>query len=97
MLISHDNLDRLERRAALREMASRQARVDAQEAEQEAALAALQASLRKQFFQANPEAREAEYQGVAQRLLDDALRQHADADREAGVSGSRGTPEGAAR
>ncbi len=84
VLISHDDLDRLERRAESREVASQQARVDAQEAEQEAALDALQASLREGFFRANPEASEAAYQRVAQGLLDDELRRRAEADRDTG-------------
>ena len=78
VLISDDELDRLERFAASPETASPQARIDAQEAEQEAALAALQTSLREGFFRANPEASEAEYQRVAQRLLEDELRRYAE-------------------
>ena len=97
VLISHDDLERLEHLAASREVASQQARVDAQEAEQEAALAALQTNLREGFFRAHPDASDAEYQRVAQHLLDDELRHRADADREAGASGSRGNPGDTAR
>ena len=97
VLVSRDDLDRLERLAASREMVSQQARIDAQEAEQEAALAALQTSLREGFFRANPEASEAEYQRVAQRLLEDALRRRADADRDAGVSGAQVNPDSQGR
>jgi hypothetical protein len=80
VLVSHDDLDRLERRAASPETASPQARIDAQEDEQEAALAALQASLRAGFFRAHPEASDAEYQRVAPGLLDDELRRRAEPD-----------------
>ena len=80
VLVSHEDLDRLERLAATPETASPQARVDAQEAEQEAALAALQTSLREGFFRANPEASDDEYQQVAQGLLDDELRRRAEPD-----------------
>ena len=91
VLISHDDLERLEHLAASREVASQQARVDAQEAEQEAALAALQTSLRDRFFQAHPEASEAEYIRVEQRMLDDELMKRAqqDRDREVDVRSGR--------
>ena len=84
VLVSHDDIDRLERRAQLRETAFQQARVDAQEAEQEATLDALQASLREWFFRANLDASEAAYRRVAQGLLDDELRRRAEADRDNG-------------
>ena len=93
VLVSHDDRDRLERLGASRATASPQARIDAREAEQEAALAALQASVREEFFRANPEASEEAYQRGAQHLLDDALRRLADGDREAGVRGARGNQE----
>ena len=83
VLVRHDDRDRLERLAASQETAFPQARVDAQEAEQEAALAALQASLREGFFRANPEASEAAYQRVAQRLLEDELVKRVEAERNA--------------
>ena len=78
VLISHDDLDRLERLAPSPETASLQARIDAQEAEQEAALADLQTNLREGFFRAHPEASDAEYQQVASGLLDDELRRRAE-------------------
>ena len=80
VLISHDDLDGLERLAASQETTSPQARIDAQEAEQEAALAPLQTSLRDRFFRAHPEASGAEYARVEQQLLDDQLAKLAQQD-----------------